>query len=200
MYTIFVNESVIYLTDTLENKNENNFFSYLDINLTKLLVKLEFPTQIALYIYHDDLEFLWKDFQNNFKVIEAAGGVVFNTRNELLWIYRNERWDLPKGKIEPGEEREVAALREVEEECGVKNLKLNHFIMTTYHIYKYKEKKILKVTFWYNMCLSNDKQVLVPQIEEGITKVVWLNSEETTEVLKSTYKNIKLLCKFAFQN
>jgi ADP-ribose pyrophosphatase YjhB (NUDIX family) len=194
MYTIFINDIPIYLTDELIDNDNINFYKYDETNLNETLNKLEKGELNSIYFYHANLSYLWNDFKNNFKIIEAAGGIVFNEKEELLWIYRNDKWDLPKGKIEKGEEKAVAAIREVQEECGIEELQIIKFVATTYHIYRYKGELILKFTYWYKM-FSNSMQNLVPQKEEGITKVAWLHKTTMKEALEDTYDNIKLLFK-----
>ena len=107
---------------------------------------------------------------------------------------RKGKWDLPKGKVDKQETIEAAALREVEEETGVQNLKLGSFIQVTYHIFKRGLKYKLKETFWYEMHTDFSKE-LVPQIKENITKAVWKTPQETEKALQNTYPNIKLLLK-----
>ncbi len=194
MYTIFINDAVIYLTDDHNYKDENSFVNYEDIELSSILDKVENEALKLVHLYHHSIEVLWTDFKKQFKIIEAAGGVVFNEHEEVLWIYRNERWDLPKGKIEKNEETTVAAIREVAEECGIQNLVLKEFIMPTYHIYHHKKRNVLKITYWYEMFAESDQE-LTPQLEEGITKVLWLDAAAMKEALKDTYDNIKLLFK-----
>ncbi|GAG94413.1 unnamed protein product, partial [marine sediment metagenome] len=96
-------------------------------------------------------------------------GIVCNSGNELLFIYRFDRWDLPKGKIEPGESREMAAIREVKEECGFRQIELGEALSITYHIYEEDNKEVLKITHWFNM--YSDDRDLKPQVEEGITAI-----------------------------
>ena len=192
MYTIFINDTVIYLTDDYKYREENSFFNYEDVDIDMILNKTEKSGLKTVYLYHKTLALLWNDFKSHFKSIEAAGGIVFNEKDEILWIYRNNRWDLPKGKIEKEESNEIAAIREVEEECGITNLVLKKYLKTTYHIYEYKEKRVLKITYWYKMS-TQANQVLTPQTEEGITKVAWLNKIAMKEALVDTYDNIKLL-------
>jgi len=192
MYTIFINDNPIYLTDEFIEDDKINFFNYDEINLSETLNKLEKGELSSIYFYHTNLNYLWSDFKDNFKIIEAAGGIVFNEKDELLWIYRNDKWDLPKGKIEIGEEKEIAAIREVQEECGINELIIKEFISTTYHLYKHKDEIVLKFTYWYKM-LSNSRQKLMPQIEEGITEVKWVSKSNSLKNLKNTYQNIKLV-------
>ena len=131
-----------------------------------------------------------KRFKDAFKILEAAGGVV-KKGDELLFIYRLERWDLPKGKIEAGEDVETAAVREVEEECGVE-ASITHKIIETWHTYtSRKGNEILKCTHWYAMNCMNDT-ALAPQTEEDIQEVKWLSKEEVEKVVYvNTYNSIK---------
>lgn len=193
MYTIFINNNPVYLTNNLDHKTEENFMLYEHVDIFLKIKKLENNLLKNLYVYHNDLEYLWKSFKNNFKVIEAAGGVVMNSNREILFIYRNGVWDLPKGKIEKNEETDKAALREVQEECGITGLKIGRFLEKTYHIYMIDEEYLFKITHWYLM-FSEFNDELTPQIEEGITKVEWIPEENLTKVLVNTFANIKLLC------
>ena len=134
----------------------------------------------------------WKKFCANYILVEAAGGLVYNKENELLMIFRNEKWDLPKGKKEKGEEIESCAKREVQEECGVRNLEITEKLIDTYHIYTHKGKKVLKRTFWYKMKTDFDGE-LTPQTKEGITKVEWVTHEDLKAKIKNSYGNIREL-------
>ncbi|GAB2814265.1 NUDIX hydrolase [Ferruginibacter profundus] len=141
-------------------------------------------------LWNKDLEQLKKVFFKNFTLIEAAGGIVQNTKKELLFIYRLDKWDLPKGKIEKGEKPDEAALREVEEETGVINLKLKKKIGETYHTYDAFGKHFLKVTHWYYMTCPAAQQ-LVPQTEEDITAIKWVPTRNIKEPIANTYPSIK---------
>jgi 8-oxo-dGTP pyrophosphatase MutT (NUDIX family) len=132
---------------------------------------------------------VFNDFFGSYKSIEAAGGIV-RRFDEFLFIQRFGLWDLPKGKIEKGESPEFAALREVEEECGITGVVLHDSICETYHTYEMKGKNILKKTYWYNMSYTGD-QALTPQLEEGITDVRWIKLSEVDEILKNTYPSIR---------
>ena len=122
-------------------------------------------------------------------MIEAAGGLVFNKDGDILMIFRNGKWDLPKGKLEIGESVEECAIREVEEECGIYGLDITEKLLETYHTYNLSGKEILKRTYWYKMRTDFDGE-LVPQIEEGITKVSWVEKGKISEKLKKSYGNI----------
>jgi len=192
MYVIFYNNKPIYLTDNKSNCTNFKLFNYNSYIVFELLIKIKNNLLDGFCFKDDNLDELYKKFIKNFKVIEAAGGLVFNEANDLLFIFRNGVWDLPKGKIEKDETIAQAAIREVEEECGITDLKLGDFIDKTYHIYEYKNKLIFKVTHWFKMSCAKEQE-LVPQLEEAITKVVFLNKKNQAEALNNTYPNIKLL-------
>jgi len=122
-------------------------------------------------------------------MIEAAGGLVFNKEEQILMIFRNGKWDLPKGKLEEGENKKQCAIREVEEECSIVGLDITEKIIETYHTYSLKGEKILKRTYWYKMRTDFDGE-LSPQIEEGITKVSWVSKDKISEKLTNSYGNI----------
>lgn len=193
MYKVFINEKRLILSSepqdspkTLNYDGSHSFDFAIDL--------LENTASQGLNIYYNDVEELWTDFRNYFKNIEAAGGVVINPENKILFIHRLGKWDLPKGKIEKGESKEVAAVREVEEECGIFNLELRDFINSTYHIYTERDgKKILKTTYWFEMFYSGN-EMPKPQIEEGINEVGWKDEKEIeSQILPSTFQNIKLI-------
>ena len=147
-------------------------------------------------LWHTDLEKLKESFFKNFIIIEAAGGIVQNDKKEILFINRLGKWDLPKGKIEPGEKEEESAVREVNEETGVKDLHLKKKIGETYHVYDAFGKHFLKVSHWYYMTCSSS-QTLIPQTVEDITEVKWVATKDITEPMQNTYPSIKdILGKF----
>jgi len=131
-------------------------------------------------------------FKEHFQLITAAGGVV-RKGNDILMIYRKGKWDLPKGKAEKGESIEQTAAREVEEECCV-TVKLLGKIGKTYHTYLHKNKRVLKKTYWYAMDLESD-ELMRPQIEEEIEKVVWMNETELIQAQENTYLSIESILK-----
>lgn len=141
-------------------------------------------------LWHPDLEKLKETFFKNFKVIEAAGGIVQNEKKEILFIQRLGKWDLPKGKIEKGEKEEQCALREVTEETGVTKLQLKKKVGETYHVYDEFGKHFLKISHWYHMTCPA-KQVLKPQAEEHITQIKWVKTRDIKEPVKDTYPSVK---------
>jgi len=192
MYVIFYNNKPIFLTKNISDYTADVTYDIDKKAVLEILKELDTDAINSVCFVHSDHHYLLEKFIANFKVIEAAGGVVYNEKKELLFIFRNDLWDLPKGKVEKGESVEKAALREVAEECGVTDLKLGQFLNKTYHIYTYKNRLIFKSTHWYKMT-SRQKSKLVPQLEEGITKAVFLDKKAQKEALKNTYPNIKLL-------
>ena len=192
MYKVFVNDCPIILTDDkkISTKYKRLIFENVDVlGIVKQMLNLELA---GICMVCSDLELCWNVFKNNFKIQKAAGGKVFNSKKEILFIYRFNKWDLPKGKLEKGESIEQCAIREVEEECGISNLMIENELETTYHIFERKEKTIFKITYWFLMT-TNYIGTLTPQIEEGIEEVVFKNQQSTEQALDNSYANIKLL-------
>ena len=142
-----------------------------------------------LFLVKDVAEIL-KKISDSFTSIEAAGGIVQNAKKEVLFIHRLGKWDLPKGKIEKGENPQLAAEREITEETGVKSLQLTEAICRTYHIYFAFEKWHLKMTHWFHFTTSG-KQQLSAQEEENITEVKWIPTIDMKKPMANTYQNIK---------
>ena len=139
----------------------------------------------------------WVSLINNlrkFECIIAAGGIVENNSKEWLFIFRNGVWDLPKGKVEKNEKLEVAAEREISEECGLSGMRLDSFISTTHHMYYESEVIKLKETHWF-LFYSNQLKNLKPQLEEGITNLKWVSSNDLKDVLSNSFFSIQELVK-----
>jgi 8-oxo-dGTP pyrophosphatase MutT (NUDIX family) len=122
-------------------------------------------------------------------LIQAGGGLVVNEKEEVLFMFRRGKWDLPKGKLDPGETLEGCAVREVEEETGVGQLDLIKFLLVTEHQYEEKGVDILKETHWYLM-KSTSNQKLIPQKEEDISELRWIGAPEFGIVKRNTYPSI----------
>ncbi len=199
MYKVFFKDRIILLSNNKENKTNNVFshiFEYSTPDKLKEFV-LDFQNRKMkgnAFIYHSNIDELKQEFDKCFRIIAAAGGVVYNSNDEILFIFRNEKWDLPKGKIEKGENIEEAALREVEEECSVTNLKIEKLIKCTYHTYFLNEEPILKPTYWFQMKYDGT-ETPKPQIEEGITKVKWVNKDNVKQIMKDSYLSLKEIFK-----
>lgn len=127
---------------------------------------------------------------SDFRVIDAGGGLVCTPSGDTLMIFRNGRWDLPKGKHEPGESIEQCAVREVSEECGIDRLELGALIHKTYHIYSLEGQMVVKRTWWFQMHHSGEG-ALNPQQIEGITKVKWVEKNSLVCYVAETYPTIQ---------
>ncbi len=193
MYKVFVNEKKLTLSKYPEDIKKNlRFEGFATLEIAVDL--LENTSCPEMNVYGENIEEIWEDFTHMFTVIEASGGLVCNNHEEVLFIRRLGKWDLPKGKVEKDESLEQAALREVEEETGLKELILEEFLNNTFHIYKERNgEKILKTTYWFRMTYVG-KEEPVPQTEEGISAVCWKNREAIKiDVLPETFNNIKLI-------
>ena len=146
----------------------------------------------GLYLYHPKEKKLWKHIKKHFPEIEAAGGLVEHHDGKILFIYRNDQWDRPKGRIEKKELIIDGALREVIEETGVKDLIVKKPLPTTFHLFKRNGSYKLKKTYWFLMTTSFEGK-LTPQVEEGINQAVWKSKEAIPELMKNAYENIKIL-------
>ncbi len=192
MYKVFVNDKPLFLTNKIQKETDFQLFLLESIDIRRLVIKIFQNKVEKAYLYHPDEKAIMRKLKDKMPVNRAAGGLVYNKKGEVLFIFRNGKWDLPKGGVEKGEKRKMAAMREVEEETGVGKLTITGKLQKTYHIFKRNGKYKLKITHWYEMT-SDYKGGFTPQIEEGIEKVAWLNAEQITEALKNSYQNIKLL-------
>ncbi len=195
MYKVFVNEKKLLLSKQPENLEK--MLGYENVTSLEIALDLLENTSVKeLNVFGENIDEIWAAFQNLFRIIEAAGGIVNDADGSILFIKRLGKWDLPKGKMEKGESREESAVREIEEETGLRDVELVRFINTTYHIYIERNgDKVLKCTHWFEMNF-NGEDTSKPQIEEGITEVAWKNTSQIEEeVFPSTFKNIKLIIK-----
>lgn len=192
MYKVFVKDIPIILST---KKNIGSQYTAIPLKLVdfeKLVKKITKGKLLYINLYHKNEEKLEQFLRKKLPVVEAAGGLVYNNKREILFIHRNSKWDLPKGGLKKGESHEKAAIREVEEETGVKDLEIRRFITKTYHVFKRNGIFKLKITYWYEM-YTNYSGELLPQENEGITKVKWKNFEKSQKALQGCYENVKLL-------
>ena len=198
MYRIFINDRLLILMSSKSNFKHNEVSEIVQyesrLSISSAINKLSNGICHDLIVKGDDVNIMWQDFCSRYVVIEAAGGIVLSSDNKVLWIRRNGRWDLPKGKVEPGEKYEDTAVREVEEECGVYGIHRGSLLSLTYHTYLYKGEEVLKKSYWYAMS-CRDNQELKPQLEEGITKVIWADQSMHFECMQDTYSSITELLK-----
>ncbi len=192
MYQIFYRDKPIVISDTKSDKKNVHNIKYKDFNLKKALKNLSKNSISSIRIIGKDKEKLLNKFLKLLPKITAAGGKVINLKGEILFIYRNNKWDLPKGKAEDNEIIADTAIREVKEETGIAKLVITKPLEITYHIFKKNNTYRIKVTYWFEMKSIGDNQ-LTPQIEEGIIRAEWINSLEIDKIKKKCYANIRLL-------
>ena len=164
--------------------------------INSLLHEIKKPAFHAGIILHQDFAKLKKNFFKHFKIIQTGGGLVKNNSGEILLILRRGKWDLPKGKIDDGETLEECAIREVQEETGIKKLKIVSKINVTYHTYDEFGKHILKESHWYLMNAIG-KEEFIPQVEEDIAEIRWVKKKDLHEYLSNTFPTIKSIFKEA---
>jgi 8-oxo-dGTP pyrophosphatase MutT (NUDIX family) len=189
-YRIYINEKLILLTESLPKNVQN----YEKIDYEVFDLKILYTWALArkgnlFYVLCPDTKEKLKEAIKSVPLIEAAGGLVQNERNEFLFIFRNNKWDLPKGKVEKKEKIKIAAVREVEEECGIKVSSREDKICNTFHVYPYKGEIVLKKTYWFDM-RSKSQDKLIPQTEEGITDARWFKKNDVTEIVANTFPSI----------
>ncbi|MGB3005859.1 MAG: NUDIX hydrolase [Chitinophagaceae bacterium] len=195
---IFFDDKPLFLCDSFDeiiqpviHHDDAVFIDELNSHTIKTMIHemQDEKVQAGVFI-HKDLEELKKAFFKKFTVVMAAGGFVTNEKKEILLIFRRGKWDMPKGKLDKGETLEECAIREVEEETGLQNVKLTSPLAITYHTYHEGTRFILKESHWYNMKVSG-KQVLTPQIEEDIHEIKWVKKEDLKEYLDNSFPSIK---------
>jgi 8-oxo-dGTP pyrophosphatase MutT (NUDIX family) len=192
MYKVFVNDKPLFLTNQISKETDFQLFLLDSIDIEQVVIKM-FQNKIKkAYLYHPDESVIMKTLKAKIPVNKAGGGLVYNKKGEVLFIFRNGKWDLPKGGSQKGELIEDAATREVEEETGVNGLVVGEKLQKTYHVFKRNGKYKLKITHWFVMH-TDFEGTPVGQIEEGIEKVAWLNPDQIKEALENSYENIKLL-------
>lgn len=180
---IFFDKSFITFDRTGKVEFDKNYFGFLLRSGLKEPVIFQAEEQEAYYQ-------IWGSMLSYLLPIEAAGGIVISEQNKILMIFRRGFWDLPKGKIDPGETSDQTALREVSEETGIPldNLTLRRLIDITYHIYPQKNQHFIKTTYWYSMNCKGSPE-LVPQIDEDILGIQWFSLEDALQL--NSYLSIR---------
>ena len=204
MHKVFIEDRPLVFADVYSDiSGESKNFSVLNnatFELSEILEKFDDKKISGILYLCARPDQAWNEFVGRFVLSEAAGGIVKNGNDELLIIYRRKKWDLPKGKLDYEETPEMAAIREVKEECGINNLKMNKFLMKTFHTYSEKNKSILKKTHWFKMS-AIDNEVLIPQMDEDIEDVRWMSKETIIKkVFPKTYSSIKEVLMTYFEN
>lgn len=192
MYKVFVNDKPLFLTNQVQKETDFKLFLLESVDIKKLIVKI-FQNKIQkAFLYHPDEKLIMKTLRAKLPVEKAGGGLVYNKDGDVLFIFRNGKWDLPKGGTEKNETIEETAMREVEEETGVTGLAITEKLQRTYHIFKRNGRYKLKITQWFEM---RTKYEGIPQgqADEGIERVEWVNPKDIKFLLENSYENIKLL-------
>jgi len=188
MYRIFINETALIISQFLPSQPQHiQILESQNFEIDKFYHEIQSGKPTGTFaLLTSNPGYLFKKIRKSLTLIKAAGGLVENEENKYLFIFRRGKWDLPKGKVDEGEKVKTAAVREVEEECGVRVDAVKAKICNTWHIYKQDGVLILKKTFWYKMKI-NRTQELIPQAEEDITEARWLGKDEFTLVERNTF-------------
>lgn len=203
-YKFFVNNKVVYLTNN--PSNVDNLVGNADFIIEPYKDEQSLATSLKIIfndlntsnyiLFHKNVEKLKEDFLAHFICLEAAGGVVYNAKNEILLIHRRGFWDLPKGKMEEGETIEETAVREVEEETGLVNVHILKPVLfkavtntATYHSYILNGKQAMKISYWFEMKTEFATE-LIPQQEEDIEQAIWVKKEAIPDYFDNMYSSI----------
>ena len=201
MYKIYINDNPLFLVAKAQVASLaqqfpgclTGFYTGQIKSLPHYIDLLEkTPDTKVVVLYGADPGRLDADFRSLFRYVEAAGGLVFNPRGEALFIFRRGKWDLPKGKLDAGETSAVAAVREVQEECGLRALRIVEALPCTWHTYTEKGREKLKRTDWYRMRASSTEP-LVAQHEEDIDEARWATREELSAIIAGSYPSLRIV-------
>lgn len=194
---VYFDDKPLFLCDKIDeviepfiHHDDAIFIDELNSHTIKTIIHEMQQSQVhAGVFFHSDLDALKQAFFKKFTLVTAAGGLVQNEKKEYLLIFRRGKWDLPKGKLDKGEKLEDCAIREVEEETGLKEVKLIKPLCVTYHTYHEGARFILKDSHWYIMKVKGSQQ-LVPQTEEDIHEIRWVKKEGLSEYIKISYPSV----------
>jgi 8-oxo-dGTP pyrophosphatase MutT (NUDIX family) len=192
MYKVHFENRFIFISPEPDRLQKYGLFhKFRDTKeLYKLIADFQADKSIeSINIYCTDIKHLWKIFRIYFTEVGAAGGLVKHTSGKYLFIEKKGKLDLPKGHIEPGEEPETCAIREVSEECGINGHTIIKPIPPSYHTYSWEGISYLKKTSWYLMKYEGE-MITKPQKSEGITKVEWLFPDELNSIKSSAWLSL----------
>lgn len=194
---IYFNEKPLFLCDVVDDEiqpyihhDDAVFIDELNTHTVKAMIhEMEQDKIHAGVFFHPDLEELKKAFYKKFTIVQAAGGLVQNEDEEVLLIFRRGKWDLPKGKLDTGETLESCAVREVEEETGLRNITGVSPLIITHHTYHEGARFILKESHWYKMKVKGP-QTLVPQVTEEIHEIKWVSPGNLEKYYSVSYPSV----------
>lgn len=195
---IYINDKPLVLTTDAqqyiqEHPKAVKFSRFKGVSHRKLMQSVAHLNEKGTFgaiIEDESEEALLEELYAKYTPIEAGGGVVENEEGDILMIFRRGKWDLPKGKLDEGEEIDECAIREVSEETGLERLKLGDKVCDTYHVYVQKKKNMIKRTAWYKMT-GTIKEKPEPQEDEGIEKAKWVKREKLGPLIDKSYEAIK---------
>jgi 8-oxo-dGTP pyrophosphatase MutT (NUDIX family) len=195
---IFFNDRPLFLCDDVDaslqpylHHDDAIFIDELNTPAVNSMIhEMQQSTVHAGIYFHKDLEALKKAFFKKFTLVLAAGGFVQNEKDDVLMMFRRGKWDLPKGKQDKKESPEECAVRETEEETGLRNIKLISPLLTTWHTYHEGSRLILKETKWFRMKIKGE-QNLIPQTEEDITKLEWVKKPDLRNYLSDSFPSVQ---------
>ncbi len=194
---IYFDDKPLFLCDNVDatlqpyiHHDDAVFIDELNLHTIKSMIhEMQDPSVHAGVFFHNDLNELKNAFFKKFTLIKAGGGFVLNENNEVLMMFRRGKWDLPKGKMDKKETFEECALRETEEETGLKSVRLISPLITTYHTYHEGSKYVVKETKWFTMNV-NGEQKLVPQVDEQISKLEWVGKNDLKKYLRNSFPSV----------
>jgi ADP-ribose pyrophosphatase YjhB (NUDIX family) len=194
---IYFNDKPLFLCSEIDktiepfiHHDDAVFIDEFNAHTIKTIIhEMQQPKVHAGVFLHSDLTELKKALFKKFTVIQAAGGLITNDKDHILMIFRRGKWDLPKGKLDKGETLEDCAVREVQEETGLKNVTLISPLTITWHTYHEGSKFILKESHWYRMKAKGD-QALIPQTEEDIHEIKWIAGNDLEQYRKNSFPSV----------
>ncbi len=192
MYEVYMLNRLVLFTEKWTGSKSSFVIHEPDDKVLKDLASMirKHPYLKQLELTSNNVESLWMRYCLMYREILAAGCLVENRRGDLLWIERNGKWDLPKGKVEKSESIEQAAIREVQEETGIGSLSIVSDLGKTYHTYDENGTPFLKTTFWFHARHDGERTKGEPQSEEGITSVQWHAQPTDSSILKKAYPSL----------
>ncbi|HEU5164604.1 MAG TPA: NUDIX domain-containing protein [Chitinophagaceae bacterium] len=204
---VYFDDKPLFLCDNVDatlqpyiHHDDAVFIDELNLHTVKSMIhEMQKPSVHAGVFFNKNLKELKDAFFKKFTLIKAAGGFVLNENNEALMMFRRGKWDLPKGKMDKKETFEECAIRETEEETGLKNIKLLSPLITTYHTYHEGSKYVLKETKWFMMKISG-QQKLIPQATEQITKLEWVERNALKKYLQNSFPSVNDVLEAGFSS
>ncbi|MDB5207332.1 MAG: hypothetical protein JWR72_2407 [Flavisolibacter sp.] len=197
MFKIYVQNKPLFLStkatgEVEEYMHRPDTIFIDDLNASSVRTMLQQLAEDDYYagvFLHHNLDELLESFKSQLTLITAAGGLVHTKDNDLLLIFRKGKWDLPKGKLEEGENLETCALREIEEETGASPLLIESPLHVTYHTYFERGVHILKESYWF-LVKADERAPLKPQVQEDISECRWVPVDELGRYLDNTHASI----------